>query len=333
MSFFDPLKNQFRSVIQWTDPSPEQLFYQFTRRGDEIKNASKLIVGPGQGCIFVYEGKIEGHVDEETMLDLKTDNHPFITTLRRIMQLFESEHKTGLFFYRKAHMLDRRWGTVSPIKYLDPVYKFPVGLSAFGNYSIKITEPLQFFKEVVAGAEIYCVREIQEVFLSRITQPMTDLLANAKFSYIDIDAHRNWIAEQIKEKTREIFTNLGFELLDFRVEGTTFDADTFERISRIADATSHNLAAKEVGLSYAELQQLNALRDAAQNEGGLAGAGLQMGAGLQLGQQFAQQNQPAKTAQPENATDKLRQLKALFDEGLITEEEFSQKKQEVLKNL
>jgi membrane protease subunit (stomatin/prohibitin family) len=36
------------------------LFQQWEGNGDELKNASKLIVGPGQGCIFVYEGKVKG---------------------------------------------------------------------------------------------------------------------------------------------------------------------------------------------------------------------------------------------------------------------------------
>ena len=37
-------------------------------------------------------------------------------------------------------------------------------------------------------------------------------------------------------------------------------------------------------LTTLDCEKLGALRDAAKNEGGLAGAGLQMGAGLQLAQ-------------------------------------------------
>ncbi|HPJ16043.1 MAG TPA: SPFH domain-containing protein, partial [Spirochaetota bacterium] len=55
---FTDVKGQLRSVIQWEDPDPSSIFYRWSGNNDEIKNASKLIVGPGQGCIFVYQGKV-----------------------------------------------------------------------------------------------------------------------------------------------------------------------------------------------------------------------------------------------------------------------------------
>ncbi|MGE4511090.1 MAG: antifreeze protein, partial [Sulfurimonadaceae bacterium] len=58
MSTWDAIKRQLRSVIEWKDMEEDALFYRWSENGDEIKNASKLIVGPGQGCIFVYEGRV-----------------------------------------------------------------------------------------------------------------------------------------------------------------------------------------------------------------------------------------------------------------------------------
>ena len=49
MAFIDGIKRQLRSVIEWQTPDEDVLFTQWTENGDEIKNASKLIVGPGQG--------------------------------------------------------------------------------------------------------------------------------------------------------------------------------------------------------------------------------------------------------------------------------------------
>jgi membrane protease subunit (stomatin/prohibitin family) len=43
--------------------------------GDELKNASKLIVGPGQGCIFVYEGKVKAVLNESRLVNLETGNN------------------------------------------------------------------------------------------------------------------------------------------------------------------------------------------------------------------------------------------------------------------
>ena len=95
MGFLDSLRRQLRSVIEWENPGPSELFTQWTDNGDEIKNASKLIIGPGQGCVFVYEGKVVDVLTQEGTVDLKTANIPFWTTITKVMQAFESEHKVS----------------------------------------------------------------------------------------------------------------------------------------------------------------------------------------------------------------------------------------------
>ncbi len=324
------IKQQFRSVIQWEHIQEYQLFYKFTDKGDEIKNASKLILQEGQGCIFTYEGKIEGVFDQAGLYDLKTGNIPFLTTITKVLNAFESEHKVGLWFYRKADIVNVRWGTRIPIKYNDPVYGFPVHLRGYGNYSIKITDAKQFFTNIIAGQSDYFVSELQEIFLSRITQPISNYLANAKFSYAEIDSNIVAIAKEAQEKTTSVFNNLGFQLLDFRIEGTSFDEETNQRINEISDVQADVKAANIAGVDFAELQKLKAMRDAAKNEGA-AGASMGMLAGMNMGQMAQQNTTSQNTSSSSENIDiraKLKNLKDLFDDGLIDADEYKQKKQE-----
>ena len=46
MGFFDPIRRQLRSVIEWDNPGEDELFRKWSENGDEIKNASKLIANP-----------------------------------------------------------------------------------------------------------------------------------------------------------------------------------------------------------------------------------------------------------------------------------------------
>ena len=131
-----------------------------------------------------------------------------------------------------------------------------------------------------------------------------------------------------REKTSEELSRLGLELTDFRIASVTFDDDTMERIGRIANMATEKQAAAEVDLDYTELQKLGALRDAAKNQGGLAGAGLQMGAGLQLAQDIFKSGGASS-----DPSQRLRKLKKLLDEQLITAEEYEQKKNEILSKL
>lgn len=335
----DTIKGQLRSVIQWEDPDASVLFERWTKNGDEIKNASKLIVGPGQGCIFVYQGKIEGVLTDEGMIDLKTDNIPFWTTITKVMQSFESEHKVGLYYFRKTEILDSKWGTSSAVKYNDPVYKFPVGLRAHGNYSFKIEDPKSFFINVVGSKHEYQASDIRDVITSRINQPLADFLAESKHSYAEIDANREEISGAVIEKLIPIYEKLGFSITDFRIEGTNFDDDTMKRINRIADVQAEATAAQAAGVNYAQLQQLDALRDAARNEGGIAGAGVGLGAGISMGQMMGAGftgTQPAATPVAAEApvTDdpmaKLTKLKQMFEAELITQDEYDAKKKAIM---
>lgn len=337
MGLFNAIKSQFRSVIQWENPDPQDIFFRWSDMGDEIKSASKLIVGPGQGCIFVYRGKVEAVITDEGVTELKTGNVPFWTTLGNFMQGFQSEFKVGIYFFRTAKILNQKWGTPSVIKYQDPKYNFPVGLRAFGNYSFRIVQPGPFFSQVTGTCARYTVDDFRAVMGSRIVQPLSDYLAEGAWSYADIDRQRNEISAGLNQKLVEEFANLGFGLEDFRIEGTSFDEDTMRRINRIADMNAEAQAAQAAGLNYAQLQQLDAMKAAAANPGGGAGMGMGMGAGVAFGQMMAQgmAGTPAAGAAPaaEDPMEKLAKLKKMLDAGLINQDEYDAKKKDILSKM
>jgi membrane protease subunit (stomatin/prohibitin family) len=330
MGLFDPIRRQLRSVIQWENPGEEELFYKWSDDGDEIKNASKLIVNPGQGCIFVYEGRIRNVLDREGMIDLPTANIPFWTTLTKAMQSFESEHKVGIWFFRKTRILNQKWGTVAPIKYEDPEFRFPVTLKAFGNFACQIVEPEKFFANVVGSRERYLVSELREALISMLVPGISEYLAEKKPAYLEVDARRHEIAAGAMQRLAPDFAKLGFAIDDFRIEGTDFDDGTKQRIGQISDKLADSHAASRLGISYPELQRLMAMRDAARNEGGAAGVMLGAGMGTGLSSMAAGAVAPDAS---EGSFSRLRKLKGLLDEKLITETEFEAKKRDILKDL
>ena len=168
---------------------------------------------------------------------------------------------------------------------------------------------------------------MQELVSSRIVAPLSSFLAEKAYPYREVDSHLMDLSNELKERTATELEQLGLELTDFRVNSVTFDEDTMERIGRIANMTAEQRAAAEVDLDYVSMQKLEALRDAARNEGGLAGAGLQLGAGVQLAKDVF------KTQVVDDSTERLRKLKKLLDEQLITEEEYEKKKNEILSQL
>jgi membrane protease subunit (stomatin/prohibitin family) len=333
MAIFGSFQEQIRSVIQWQSESSNTLFYRWSGISDEIKNASKLIVGPTQGCIFVYEGRVQTVFNSEGVFDIETSNIPFITTIKKFMQNFESEHKAEFYFYKKSIVPDQKWGTTSPIKYLDPIYKFPVELVAFGNYSLQINNPKSFFLSIVGDQEVFTVDDLASIINSRILHPMSDYFAESKLSYNDIDANREELGVALEQKIDPIFELLGFTLLDFRIEGTEFDKNTKERINKIADTQAVHYAASQVGVSYRDMRQLDALDNASSNEGGMAGMFMGANAGGMLsssmGEPFKEKDEPVK----KTVLERLTQLKSLHDLELISVDEYEKKKQAILEEI
>lgn len=331
MALFNFIKKQLAGVIEWQPQNPDLLLWKYPALTDELKNTSKIIVAPGQGCILVYEGKITDVLDTPGTYNLKTSNHPFITSLLKIAQRFESEHKVYLYFYRKAEVVNQGWGTASPIKYTDGEYNIPIQLSAYGNFSYRLQNAELFYTEYVGSDAEYSTRDFQDLIQGRILQLLTSYLSEQKFPYTAIDTHINEMANTVKEQLNTVFEQVGVTLTDFRIEGNSFDEETQNRIGKVADVTTDIKAAQEAGLSYEQLEKLRALRDAAKNEGGMAGAGVAMGAGLSLGKTFTDSIQ--EETQPkdnEDSVQSLRRLKLLLEEELISQAEYEEKKKQIL---
>jgi len=333
MSFFNIFKNQLAKVIQWENQNPNWLWHQYPSSLNEIKNSSKLIVAPGQGCVLVYEGKIADVIEQEGIYNLQTDNHPFITTLQNLWQNFESEHKLFLYFFRKAEILNQSWGTATPIKYVDAVYNIPVEMGANGNFSYHINNIQFFYVNIVGSKSIFTTEDMQNILLGRIPQSIAQIIAEKKYSYQEIDAQLPQIADAVKNVLNLEYDLLGLQLSDFRITGTLFDSATKTRIAKVADINIDILSAKNAGLDYVELEKLRALRDAARNEGGLAGAGLQMGVGMELGKILNSGKEGILSNEDEDVMQKLKKLKLLLDENIISPEDFESKKKEILSKI
>lgn len=332
MGILNIFKHQLSQVIQWESQESNVLWYKYPSESNEIKNASKLIVGPGQGCVLVYEGKVVDIIMEDGIFNLETDNHPFITTLLKVRQNFESEHKLFIFYYRQAEILNQGWGTASPVKYLDAVYNIPVEMGANGVFSYRISDVSFFFSNIVASKDMVTTYDIHQIIINRIPQCIASYLADKKYSFQEIDANLASIAGDIKSLLNSEYKLLGLELSDFKIIGTVFDKSTKQRIAKVADITADVMAAQKAGLDYVDLQKLQALRDAAKNEGGLAGAGVQLGVGMELGKKFNEKKEDAISS-GDDSVRKLQRLKLLLDEKIITEEKFESRKKEFLANL
>ncbi|MCC2671175.1 MAG: putative virion core protein (lumpy skin disease virus), partial [Armatimonadetes bacterium] len=145
--FFGRLMNQWIEVIEWLDPTSDTMVYRFPVANNEIKMGAKLTVREGQAAIFVNEGQI-ADVFGPGLYSLTTQNMPLLTMLKSWPHGFNSPFKAEVYFVSTRQFTDLKWGTANPIPMRDQDFGV-VRVRAFGSYSMRVTDPAKFMREVV----------------------------------------------------------------------------------------------------------------------------------------------------------------------------------------
>lgn len=340
MWIFDFLKWQFIDVIRWENPENYLIVKKFQRNLDEIKDTTNLIVDPWYGAIFVHNGKIEAIQTESWKWELQTDNIPFITALKSWKRLWESNDKSSIYFIKTTEILNLKWWTKNPVKYMDAKYNFPVKLRAFWNFSLKISDIEKFWVNYVWTRSEVTIDEINDIVVDRLLQQITNFMASSSYSYIDIDAKRVDIAKNLEWQVNSEIEILWLNITDFRIEDTNFDEETEELIKKVSIQSANAKAINELWNinqkamdNYSKTKTLDALQDASNNEWAIWGMVWTM-VGINMGNMM---NTNQTTSSISNSSDdievKLSKIKSMLDKNLITQEEFDIKKKEILSNI
>jgi membrane protease subunit (stomatin/prohibitin family) len=271
---------QFIDIIEWTDSNQnEVLAHRFQRQGNEIKNGAKLIVREGQSAGFVKEGLL-ADVKLPGMYTLDTNNFPVLSTILGWKYGFESPFKCEVYFISTRQWTDQKFGTQNPILYRDPEFG-PVRLRGFGNYAFKVTDPGTFLKELVATDPSFELYEISSQFRNVIVSRFVDALGSARIPMLDLAGNYDKVSRIAMEKIAPELAKMGVSLTQFFVENISLPPE----VEAALDKRSQMSVLGNLD-QYVKMQAADAMRDAANNPGGIAGIGAGLGAGVAVGQQM-----------------------------------------------
>ena len=185
MGLLDRLTGEFIDIIEWTEPSQNEILaYRFPRYDNEIKNGAKLIVREGQAAAFVKEGQL-ADVKVPGLYTLDTNNMPILSKILGWKYGFESPFKCEVYFISTRQWTDQKWGTQNPIMIRDAEFG-PLRIRAFGNYAFKITDPGTFLKEIVSTDPSFEAFEITNQLRNTIVSKFVDAMAQAKIPVLDM---------------------------------------------------------------------------------------------------------------------------------------------------
>ena len=337
MAFMDFLKKQFIDVIHWTEEKNGVLAHRYPTRDFEIQNGAKLTVRESQIALLVDEGQL-ADVFGPGLYTLDTETLPLLTNLKNWDKLFASPFKSEVYFFSTRQQLDRKWGTPNPITIRDKEFGI-VRLRAFGIYSYHLADPKKFYLNVSGSREDFTCEEMEGQLRNTLIGSMTDMFGESGVSFIDMAANQEEFGAALKQKLLPVFDSFGLALDALVVQNVSLP----EELQKVLDTRISMNVLGDMD-RYTKYQVASSIPLAAQNEGGLAGAGAGLGAGLGIGQAFTQAMNPAiqppsQTSVPaakESAEDvmaTLERLHGLMTKGIISAEEFEAKKADLLKKL
>lgn len=315
------IKDQFLDVIEYIDESDKILVHKYNDRpSNEIKQGAKAIVREGQCAVFVKGGQI-ADIWKPGTYKLDTNNLPLLSAIAALPYLFNSPIKSDLYFISTKQSTDNKWATKNAIMMRDKDFGV-MRLRAFGKFSFKITDVEKFMKEIFGSQKKVTTWDVVEYLASFIPTSFSEVIAEINIPALDLASKYKTIATEVKKKVNEECEHFGIQFININIENISLP----EEVEKLIDEQSGmGLASKDMG-TYAQYQSVRAMRDAANQEGGLAG----IGAGVALGTQMMN-NVTGTQKEEKDPYEEILKYKKLLDAGAITQEEFDNLKKKLLK--
>ena len=211
------LSDQWLDVVEAGDMGEQTLFTEgnivrqgSNRRGnsDVISNGSVIHVYDNQFMILTDGGKIIDYSAEPGYYTVDNASAPSLFNGDLVGDVLKdsfNRFKFGggkpvsmkVYFLNLQEIRGIRFGTRNPVNYFDNFYNSELFLRTHGSYSIKITDPIRFYTEVVPrNASHLEVEDINQQFLDEFLEALQSAI-----SQMSVDGIR---ISHVTSKTREL---------------------------------------------------------------------------------------------------------------------------------
>lgn len=315
-------------VIEFLDDSGTVLVKRIPDSGNlEIIWGSQLTVRESQEAVFFRDGKALDVFGAGRHI-LKTQNVPVVGKWVTSFGYGEnSPFRAEVVFIGKQLFTNLKWGTREPILFRDTELN-AVRLRSFGSYSIQVTDTMLFVNKVVGTKGLFVTNSIEDYLKGIIVSKLNKVLGNELKSVFDISKSIDQLNLILRTELQTDFNGLGLQIHDLYIQSISVP----DEVQKMIDTKSGMGVVGNLD-QYMKFKIANAIGDVAQNNEG-TNAVLGLGAGLGIGMILPNLiNQNSQQINNESVSDKIKKLKELLDSRAITQNEFDEKKKELLKQI
>ena len=266
---------------------------------DIVSNGSVIHVYPNQFMMLVDGGKVVDYTAEEGYYTIDHSAMPSMFNGQFGEALKESFNRIRfggitptaqkVYYVHLQEIKGIKFGTRNPVNYFDNFYNAELFLRAHGTYSIKVTDPLKFYGEVIPkNADRVDIDSINEQYLSEFLEAfqtsVNQMSADGtRISFVTSKSRElgRYMADTLDEEWNKL---RGMEIQSVGIASITYDEESQNLINlRNKGAMMGDPGIRE---GYVQSTIAEGLKNAGSNSAGSLAGFMGMGFGMQTGGGF-----------------------------------------------
>ena len=266
---------------------------------DIVSNGSVIHVYPNQFMMLVDGGKVVDYTAEEGYYTIDHSAIPSMFNGQFGEALKESFNRIRfggitptaqkVYYVNLQEIKGIKFGTRNPVNYFDNFYNAELFLRAHGTYSIKVTDPLKFYGEVIPkNADRVDIDSINEQYLSEFLEAfqtsVNQMSADGtRISFVTSKSRElgRYMADTLDEEWNKL---RGMEIQSVGIASITYDEESQNLINlRNKGAMMGDPGIRE---GYVQSTIAEGLKNAGSNSAGSLAGFMGMGFGMQTGGGF-----------------------------------------------
>lgn len=266
---------------------------------DIVSDGSVIHVYPNQFMMLVDGGKIVDYTAEEGYYKVSHSSMPSMFNGQfgeALKESFNSIRFGGVtpgaqkvYYVNLQEIKGIKFGTRNPVNYFDNFYNAELFLRAHGTYSIKVTDPIKFYAEVIPkNADHVEIDSINEQYLSEFLEALQTSINQmsadgTRISYVTSRSRE--LGQYMAQTLDGEWTRMrGMEIQAVGIASITYDEESQNLINlRNRGAMMSDPSIRE---GYVQTTIAEGLKNAGSNDSGAMAGFMGMGMGMQMGGGF-----------------------------------------------
>lgn len=160
MAFWNKTPVQKHSIIEVIKYDGPNDILVWKHPNEDFNTNTQLVVGPSQEAIFVKGGQVLERFISGTYT-LSTKNYPFVRALVGLATGGASPFSCSVYYVNKVISMGIDWGTDTPISVVDPIYRVPIDIRSYGDFSLQVKNGQKLMEKLVGQSAGFSHQEIQ----------------------------------------------------------------------------------------------------------------------------------------------------------------------------